>query len=66
MLARVGAAVLSGFSPYYLFYGFVDAYVDNAVDLYRLLRGGKGGGRGAGRGRTNGSQKPPTRLRRVK
>ena len=34
--------------------------------LYRLLRGGKGGGRGAGRGRTNGSRKPPPRLRRVK
>ncbi len=32
--------------------------------LYRLLRGGKGGGRGAGP--TNGSQKPPPRLRRVK
>ncbi len=34
--------------------------------LYRLLRGGKGGGRGAGRSRTNGSRKPPPRLRRVK
>ncbi len=34
--------------------------------LYRLLRGGRGGGRGAGRGRTNGSRKPPPRLRRVK
>ncbi len=33
--------------------------------LYRLLRGGKGGG-GAGRGRTDGSQKPPPWLRRVK
>ncbi len=34
--------------------------------LYRMLRGGKGGGRGAGRGRSNGSRKPPPRLRRVK
>ena len=34
--------------------------------LYRVVRGGRGGGRGTGSGRTNGSQKPPPRLRRVK
>lgn len=33
--------------------------------LYRWMRG-RGGGSGAGRGRTNGSQKPPPRMRRVK
>ena len=36
--------------------------------LYRMLRRGSGGrpGGGGGRGRSNGSQKPPPRLRRVK